>query len=425
MTPIFAYFLQVSICSVVLYAYYHFALRNHRFHQWNRYYLLFSALVSVVIPFVKIPLPLIPTLQDNTMLSYTASFVQLREQVLYAGEPKHIFEFNLASWSVLLYSLITVFALCRLTRMFFKIYRLLKEGELQEKSPYKVVFGQVIESPFSFIKYIFLPKNTDLASTEGQQILQHETAHLRGKHSLDNIFMEVLTAVFWFNPVFHFMKKELSMVHEFIADATTAKGNVAGYAETILTQAMHGVHPALASPLLQAPISRRIHMLLQPAKGSLLGLRKFMMLPVVLVCFCAMGFAIQAPPPPAVKLSLPKVTVENIHKESEANEIFTFVEQPPSYPGGEEALNKFLRSNVRYPEEASNKGKEGTIFVTFVVGKDGQVKDVKTVGKIRGNGLEEEALRVVQMMPKWNPGKQNNRPVNVQFNLPIRFTIQE
>lgn len=106
-------------------------------------------------------------------------------------------------------------------------------------------------------------------------------------------------------------------------------------------------------------------------------------------------------------------------------EIFTFVEQPPTFPGGEEALAKYLSKNIRYPRVAQENGISGTVFVQFVVDSEGNIKDVKTVGNAKGGGLEEEAVRVVKTMPKWKAGKQNGRQVSVQFNLPIRFTLQE
>jgi protein TonB len=116
---------------------------------------------------------------------------------------------------------------------------------------------------------------------------------------------------------------------------------------------------------------------------------------------------VEAPPPP------PK------------EEIFTFVEQPPTFPGGEEALAKFLSKNIHYPRVAQENAISGTVFVQFVVDSEGNIKDVKTVGAAKGGGLEEEAIRVVKIMPKWKAGKQNGRQVSVQFNLPIRFTLQE
>jgi periplasmic protein TonB len=104
--------------------------------------------------------------------------------------------------------------------------------------------------------------------------------------------------------------------------------------------------------------------------------------------------------------------------------VFPYVEIMPSFPGGEEALAKFLKNNVRYPNMAVEAGIEGRVFVNFVVDWEGNIKDVKTVGAMKGAGLEEEAMRVVKKMPKWKPGRQNGQSVSVQFNLPIGFQLQ-
>lgn len=103
---------------------------------------------------------------------------------------------------------------------------------------------------------------------------------------------------------------------------------------------------------------------------------------------------------------------------------FNWVEIMPSFPGGEAALMKYLRDNVRYPHMAQENGVSGTIFVSFVIDKHGTISDVKTVGAHVGAGLEEEAARVVKKMPSWKPGKQNGEYVAVQFNLPIRFHLE-
>lgn len=101
----------------------------------------------------------------------------------------------------------------------------------------------------------------------------------------------------------------------------------------------------------------------------------------------------------------------------------TFVEYMPEYPGGEPALAKYLNKNVRYPHLAQESDIQGTVFIQFVVNRDGSITDVKTVGAAKGGGLEEEAMRVVRNMPKWKPGRQNGQNVAVFFNLPIRFVL--
>ncbi len=102
--------------------------------------------------------------------------------------------------------------------------------------------------------------------------------------------------------------------------------------------------------------------------------------------------------------------------------IFTVVEDQPEFPGGETARQQFLNDNLRYPQMAREAGIQGTVFVTFVVEVDGSVTDVRIVRGI-GGGCDEEAMRVVRMMPNWQPGRQRGQPVRVQFVMPIRFRL--
>ncbi len=113
-----------------------------------------------------------------------------------------------------------------------------------------------------------------------------------------------------------------------------------------------------------------------------------------------------------------------IEEEEEFDDevIFTVVEDQPEFPGGEEARQRFLEQNLRYPQMAREAGIQGTVFVTFVVETDGSVTDVRVLRGI-GGGCDEEAVRVVSMMPRWEPGRQRGQPVRVQFNMPIRFRL--
>ena len=108
--------------------------------------------------------------------------------------------------------------------------------------------------------------------------------------------------------------------------------------------------------------------------------------------------------------------------EPVAEEIFTFVEEYPEFPGGEKALYEYIKNNIRYPEVARTSGITGTVYVQFVVEKDGSISDVKVLRGI-GGGCDEEAVRVVKSMPKWKPGKQRGQPVRVYYTLPIDFKL--
>lgn len=110
-------------------------------------------------------------------------------------------------------------------------------------------------------------------------------------------------------------------------------------------------------------------------------------------------------------------------KRTGDEEPFVRVEQQPEFPGGLSALTEFLRKNLRYPAEASQSGASGRVYVEFVVRADGSI-DRAQVQKGIGFGCDEEALRVVRLMPKWKPGKQSGRAVPAKFTLPIVFALE-
>jgi protein TonB len=121
-----------------------------------------------------------------------------------------------------------------------------------------------------------------------------------------------------------------------------------------------------------------------------------------------------------------KATVGSEQKATQpaeqGNEVFTVVEKMPEFPGGSEAMTTYLVGEIKYPAEAKTKGVQGTVYVSFVVEKDGAVSNVKVIRGI-GAGCDEEAVRVVKMMPKWKPGTQKGQTVRCQFNVPLSFKL--
>jgi protein TonB len=114
--------------------------------------------------------------------------------------------------------------------------------------------------------------------------------------------------------------------------------------------------------------------------------------------------------------------VAEVVVEEDENKIFTVVEQNPEFHGGYEAMMNFIKKNMRYPASARRMGVDGTVYVSFVVSKDGSISEVKTIRGISAD-CDQEAMRVVSMMPPWKPGKQNGKPVFVRFVLPIKFKL--
>ncbi len=115
--------------------------------------------------------------------------------------------------------------------------------------------------------------------------------------------------------------------------------------------------------------------------------------------------------------------IQQEEEEEKEEEIFVFVEEQAGFPGGEEARMKFLKDNTKYPQMAKESGIQGTVYLKFVVEKDGRITNIQVVRGI-GGGCDEEAVRVLKSMPKWQPAKQRGRPVRVWFNMPFKFILQ-
>lgn len=115
-------------------------------------------------------------------------------------------------------------------------------------------------------------------------------------------------------------------------------------------------------------------------------------------------------------------TTSNPQPQPGAVSVFTFVEQMPEFPGGEKELLNYLKENLKYPDEALEEERQGKVYVKFVVDENGDIKNATSVRPI-GYGMDEEAVRVVESMPQWKPGKQNGKAVKVYFQLPILFSI--
>ena len=107
----------------------------------------------------------------------------------------------------------------------------------------------------------------------------------------------------------------------------------------------------------------------------------------------------------------------------EEAEVFLVVENQPQFPGGEDAMKQFLRENINYPQIAKESGIQGTVYVNFIVEPNGSLTNIKVRRGI-GGGCDEESIRVVKMMPRWEPGTQRGKPVRVSYNIPIKYTLQ-
>lgn len=123
-------------------------------------------------------------------------------------------------------------------------------------------------------------------------------------------------------------------------------------------------------------------------------------------------------------IEIVEIPVVKIQNTKDTNQVFVVVEKMPEFPGGMDSLMSYLGRTIKYPKEAKDKGVKGKVFIQFIVRKTGKITDIKTIRGI-GSGCDEEAENAVKNMPNWIPGEQRGKPVNVQFVLPVNFTLRD
>ena len=258
MYPTLYYLLQVLVCSAVLMVYYLLVLRNKKFHQYNRFYLLGVAVVSWIVPLIKIVWEQqhAGVRQVDLLTVVAASNSEIEAMVASKQES--------VDWLSLLPNLYVGVSICLAIAMIVSLYRIYKiytTHECRNLQEFYLVMTRVKGTPFSFFSYIFWNAEIDIQTPAGKQILQHELTHVKQFHSIDKIGMQLILIVGWFNPFFWLLRKELDMIHEFIADKKSVEnGDAASLAQMLLTTAYPGQHFSLTNPFFFSPIKRRLKM---------------------------------------------------------------------------------------------------------------------------------------------------------------------
>ncbi len=295
MNPLLNYVIQVIIVSGLLYSYYHWVLRNKKFHRYNRYYLLGAAVSSILIPLLNIPVYF-------TEEEATTSIVYSTLNVFTGGEPEEAVvvyanTIDKSSWFTsnhilqLIYILVATLVLLRIIFSLLKIRRIVHRHTVEQIGRIRFMNTDEPGTPYSFFRWLFWNRKIDLHSEKGEQIFRHELFHIEQKHSLDILFLELLTVVGWFNPFFHFMKRETKAIHEFLADQFAVnENNRWNYAELLLMQVLN-TNQRLVHPFFHNQIKRRIAMITSPQKTSHQYLRKLMVLPVTAVAVLLFAFS--------------------------------------------------------------------------------------------------------------------------------------
>lgn len=280
------YLLKVIICSGILCGYYFLALRNKVFHRWNRFYLLTTIVISLVVPVMKIN---IFSAGDNN-----GTVLRMLQTISYGDEAvveisrHNSFQLNTENVTVAGYVLVSAIFLFIFFVSLYKIERLKKKFPATKFKGISFIETNAKGTPFSFFKNIFWNKAIDIHSTSGQQIFNHEIAHIKEKHSYDKMFLNILLVFFWINPFFWLIRKELYMIHEFIADKEALEdSDVNAFAAMILHTVYPGQNFSLTNNFFYSPIKRRLLMFTKHKNTKVSYVSRLLVLPLAAIVFFA------------------------------------------------------------------------------------------------------------------------------------------
>ncbi|MEO6283884.1 MAG: M56 family metallopeptidase [Dyadobacter sp.] len=400
---------EVSLYWIMLYACYWLMLRSHTFFKWNRYYLVGSLFAAFALPFVIYPetAPQLPAIYGINAEAFTVS----------GSEPEQSDTLSWIQAIGIIYGIGLIIAIYKLTLNFVQLKSYLSAGELIELDDCKVV---IMDSnhigSFSFLQWIVINRND--YENHFDAILRHEMVHTRQLHSIDILLIELFKTIFWFNPVLLLYKHSLQEVHEYLADAQAP--NREYYAKFLVAYALNAPTVSVTNHFFNpSQIKNRIQMIYKNRTSKwLLSTYVFSVAMIGTAAILIAG---------CEGKEYNELTFEKkvLTKEDLANKpIFTVVEEQPEFPGGIQEMYKFLGENIKYPEKATRANVSGRVFLSFVVTEDGAIGDIQVL-KGLGFDCDEEAVRVLSKFPKWTPGKQNGIPVNVRYNLPINFQLEE
>lgn len=295
MTAIAYYLLKVLICSGILFLYYHAALKNKAFHQWNRFYLLSAVLLSLALPLLQFTI--FYSGEEESKAIQLIQVMQSADTYLEALTVPAPSSLSPEQWILSGYLLICILLLSSFLISLSAIYSLLKKHTVSIVHNIKFVGTKEPGTPFSFLNYIFWNDAISLQSQTGQQIFQHELVHVKEKHTLDKLFLQIVLMLFWINPFFWLIRRELKFIHEFIADKKAVGDHGA---EAFAAMIMQTVYPqqyhSITNQFFQTSIKRRLLMLTKIQNPKRAYFSRIIVLPLIALTVVIFSFRTESVP---------------------------------------------------------------------------------------------------------------------------------
>jgi TonB family protein len=421
MNILLIYMVKVGIYLIAFYLVYSLLLSRDTTYGRNRAYILLSLGFAIIFPLISF--------QTGKPLNIQ-QFGRLLEEVFVSanksGADGSVSWLTSAHTLQLIYTIYIIGVLILLFKLLVDFINLLFLINRQRNGGSRIIrFHGFNTAGFSAMGYIFI--NTRLSSEEAGEIIRHEQNHLHRNHFIDIIFIEIVKAFQWFNPVVYLVDRSLRAIHEFQADQGCLSSGipVVSYQSLLLSQVFKSkafnLTNSFSNPSL---IKRRMIMMTKKRTPSFAAIKLLLVVPVTIIVFLAISaykYADSAPPPPP-----PPPPVDNqtaIDEEASGEVPFVVVEEMPMFPGGDKELLKYIGQNTIYPEIAKENNIQGRVIIRFCVTAKGGVSQISVLKGVSPD-LDAEAIRVVETLPSFKPGRQGGKAVPVWYMVPITFALR-
>ena len=469
MMTLLIYSIKSALVLTLLYLPYTLMLRQESFFRMNRITLLAILMLSLVLPMVDIPSlatpeqPVVYEMQQRIMLMTQEAESHWGQDTLCHDMSQSIL--TPLCLLALIYIIGISLTLCIRLWQLFRISQIIRGGCLwTDKSDHATVYCHIDDvAPFSWMRSIVISESD--YKPFGREILLHEKAHILSLHSMDILFLTLVEAVQWWNPIVYLLGRSLRDVHEYEADDYVLHQGISlhNYQALLVKKALANTSYAFANNFNHSLIKKRIYMMNHPKSNPWLRSKVLYILPVTLVVLTAFATpklnekveeivervekATEMPQPssqpdqqpesvptsdvadiqsadseeePAVK----QETTDSLSSEDYVNDVYRNeyinLTQLPEFPGGMSALRAFVQLHVAQvlENDASVAGKRA--YVQFRIKQDGTTDDI---GLVRGD-IEafHEAIKIVEQMPQWTPARRYGRVADAHFVLPVDFT---
>ncbi|WP_299340738.1 TonB family protein [uncultured Prevotella sp.] len=453
----FIYSVKVAVCLTLFYLFHKLLMSRDTFHTFNRFAILSMMLLSLVLPLVHLSLD-----SETGINRGTVALEGLVAQTVVADGGNGVGD-GLTLTQVLLatYVLGVVLFVGKALLSVGSLLRLIRRARCVEvRNGIRIYTMQGDISPFSWFRYIIMSEKD--WQENRREIVLHEMAHIRRCHSMDVAVCNMMIVFQWYNPAAWLLKRELQTLHEYEADEAVLSAGVDAthYQMLLIRKAVGERLFSMANNLNHNSLKKRITMMKIKRTNPVQKAKIAFVLPLAAMTVAA--FASQkvenlsdkveqeseafssVSDNPVVRAvdETARVAAVKVQEEKALEEVSSMAmakdtaetksgkefpcipETFPQFPGGHVALFEYLSKNIKFPKSKENEDVKVRVVTTFTVEKDGSITDAKIV-RSQGEAFDNEALRVINGMPKWIPGMQNGKAVSVKYTLPITFSTTD